>query len=199
VVRDSYAVLTRLVDYLKSQRVTLMMTSLTPGGEDPEQSGAGITSLVDTWLLVRDIELGGERNRGLYVLKSRGMAHSNQIREFVIRSDGVDLLDVYRGPEGVLTGSMRMSQEAREQADEVARQQVRDARMRERERQRALLEARIAALRDEFEADEREAALLEHEDSSREAAIAAQREAMALRRSAETLRRRASSGKRGTP
>ncbi|HSW26171.1 MAG TPA: circadian clock protein KaiC, partial [Burkholderiaceae bacterium] len=199
VVRDSYAVLTRLVDYLKSQRITLMMTSLTAGGEDLEQSGAGITSLVDTWLLVRDIELGGERNRGLYVLKSRGMAHSNQIREFVIRSDGLDLLDAYRGPEGVLTGSMRLAQEAREQADEVARQQVRDARLREREHQRALLEARITALRDEFEADEREAALLEHEDLGREAAIVAQREAMALRRGAEILRRRAPSGRKGKP
>ncbi|HEY6510663.1 MAG TPA: circadian clock protein KaiC [Burkholderiaceae bacterium] len=199
MVRDSYAVLTRLVDYMKSQRITLMMTSLTAGGEDLEQSGAGITSLVDTWLLVRDIELGGERNRGLYVLKSRGMPHSNQIREFVIRSHGLDLLDVYRGPGGVLTGSMRLEQEAREQSDLVARQRTREARARDRERQRALLEARIDALRSEFEADEREASLLEREDSGREAAIAAQREATALRRSAEVVRRRAGGGRKGKP
>ena len=85
-------------------------------GDAREQSQVGISSLIDTWLLVRDIELGGERNRGLYVLKSRGMAHSNQIREFLLTARGVELKDVYVGPEGVLTGSMRLAQEAREQA-----------------------------------------------------------------------------------
>ena len=77
---------------------------------------SGISSLIDTWLLLRDIELGGERNRGMYVLKSRGMAHSNQIREFLLTDHGVELKDVYIGPEGVLTGSLRLAQEAREQA-----------------------------------------------------------------------------------
>ena len=100
IVRDSYAVLTRLVDFLKSQGTTLLMTSLSSSGETRGHSAEGITSLVDTWLLVRDIELGGERNRGLYVLKSRGMAHSNQIREFVLGERGIELLDVYLGPEG---------------------------------------------------------------------------------------------------
>ena len=82
----------------------------------------GISSLIDTWLVLRDIELGGERNRGLYVIKSRGMKHSNQIREFLITSRGIVLEDVYVGPEGVLTGSLRASQEAREKAAAVARQ-----------------------------------------------------------------------------
>src|ERR1700742_279830 len=88
-----------------------------------EQTDVGISSIMDTWLLLRDIELGGERNRGIYVLKSRGMAHSNQIREFALTNHGIDIRDVYVGPEGVLTGSMRMAQEARERADKLNRQQ----------------------------------------------------------------------------
>ncbi len=121
VVRDAYAMLMRLVDQLKAHGVTLLMTSLTYGSEELEQTTIGVTSLVDAWLLVRNIESDGERNRGLYVLKARGMAHSNQIREFVIDSNGLDLLDVYRGPEGVLTGSMRAAQQARERAGAAAR------------------------------------------------------------------------------
>ena len=182
--RGAYAVLTRLVDDLKTQTVTLLMTSLIGGDQAPEQSGIGITSLVDTWLLVRDIEVGGERNRGLYVLKSRGMAHSNQIREFIIARGGLDLLDVYSGPEGVLTGSMRKAQEARERAAEVLRQQARDAQSRERERRRAMLEGRIAALREEFEAAEFEAGVLANEDANREAVLLEDRAAMAANRGA---------------
>lgn len=86
------------------------------GGGPQETTDLQISSLIDTWLLLRDIELGGERNRGLYILKSRGMAHSNQIREFGLTDHGIDLIDAYLGPEGVLTGSMRLAQEARESA-----------------------------------------------------------------------------------
>src|SRR5215472_4977061 len=109
---------------------------------------------MDTWLLLRDIELGGERNRGIYVLKSRGMAHSNQIREFLITDDGIDVRNVYVGPEGVLTGSMRLAQEAREKADKVVRELETEAKSRSLERKRAALEAQIAALRAEFEGEE---------------------------------------------
>ncbi len=192
MVRDAYAVLTRLVDQLKSEGITLLMTSLTSGADDLEQTNVGITSLVDTWLLVRDIELGGERNRGLYVLKSRGMAHSNQIREFVIGSDGLNLLDVYRGPEGALTGSMRLAHEARERADAMAREHSREARARERERERAVLEARIAALRDEFEAGRLDADALARDDATRDAAISTQRAAAARRGTAAARRHKGS-------
>ena len=105
-----------------------------------EATDVGISSIIDTWLLLRDIELGGERNRGLYVLKSRGMKHSNQIREFVIRPEGIELLDVYVGPEGVLTGSMRAAQEAREQAAALALRQEMEAKQREVDRLRAALD-----------------------------------------------------------
>jgi circadian clock protein KaiC len=111
---------------------------------------------MDSWLLLRDIELGGERNRGLYVLKSRGMAHSNQIREFVLSDRGIDIRDVYIGPEGVLTGSMRLAQEAREEAKKVSRQLEIESKQRELACKRAALEAQIAALKAQFEGEEAE-------------------------------------------
>ena len=89
--------LTRLIDFLKTEQITGVFTSLTARRRAKEQTEVGISSLIDTWLLLRNIELGGERNRGLYVLKSRGMAHSNQIREFLLTPRGIELLDVYVG------------------------------------------------------------------------------------------------------
>jgi circadian clock protein KaiC len=109
---------------------------------------------MDTWLLLESIKVGGERNRTLYVLKSRGMGHSNQICEFVITDDGLQLLDIYLGPEGVLTGSARVSQEAREKAADAARGQELEGRRRKLERKRQLFEARMAMLRAEFEMEQ---------------------------------------------
>ena len=97
----------RIVDFLKVNQITALFTSLTPAECNRESSDVGISSLIDTWLLLRDIELNGERNRGMYVLKSRGMANSNQIREFVLTNHGVELRDVYIGASGMLTGSAR--------------------------------------------------------------------------------------------
>ncbi len=107
--RDTNAMLTRLTDFLKSEEITAFFTNLVSGGQELETTDVDISSVVDTWLLLREMELAGERNRAIYVLKSRGMAHSNQIREFVLTSRGIDLLDVYRGPEGVLIGSARLA------------------------------------------------------------------------------------------
>jgi hypothetical protein len=151
--------LLRLIDFLKSQKITAMFTHLTPGGATLESTDVGISSLIDTWLLVRHIEAGGERNRGLYVIKSRGMAHSNQVREFLITSRGVSLQQVYVGPDGVLTGSMRAQQEAKEAAAKLTRRQSIEIRQRELERKRALTRAQIAALEVEIEAAEAEARL----------------------------------------
>src|SRR6202521_2568176 len=116
------SMLTRLVDFLKTQGITAIFTSLTAAGS-LEASEADVSSLMDTWLLLKNIEVGGERNRALYVLKSRGMEHSHQIRDFVLTDDGLRLLDVYLGPEGVLTGSARVSQEMREKAVVTFRRQ----------------------------------------------------------------------------
>src|SRR3984957_3017571 len=154
--RDAHTMLIRLIDFLKQRQVTAFLTNLTSGGEALEKTDVEISSIVDTWLFMRDIELDGERNRALYVLKSRGMAHSNQLREFLLTERGVDLLDVYVGPDGVLTGSSRLSQETREKATALTRQQEANRRERDRTRKREALEARIEALRKEFEVEEEE-------------------------------------------
>ena len=144
---ETQAMLLRLVDFLKAKRITAMLTHLTHGGSHTEATDVGISSLIDTWLLVRDIEVGGERNRGLYVLKSRGMKHSNQIREFLITAQGIRLEEVYVGPQGVLTGSLRAAQEARERAEALALQGEIDAKQREVDRLRAAMEVRAEAAR----------------------------------------------------
>jgi circadian clock protein KaiC len=149
--------MTRLIDFLKLHNITAFLTNLNADGEPLERTDVDISSLVDTWIVLRDMEAGGERNRILHVLKSRGMAHSNQLREFLLTDHGIELLDVYLGPKGVLTGSLRLAQEAREYAQALAMNQEIDARQRASERKREALEARIAALRKEFEAEAYEA------------------------------------------
>jgi circadian clock protein KaiC len=114
--------LMRLIDFLKQLQITTLFTSLTGGGgETPEDSQLGVSSLMDTWLLLRNVEFNGERNRTIYVLKSRGMAHSNQVREFVLSNKGIDLVDVSLGAERVLTGTARVAQEELERAAAVLR------------------------------------------------------------------------------
>ncbi|MFL6224347.1 MAG: ATPase domain-containing protein, partial [Actinomycetes bacterium] len=181
---EAEAMLVRLIDFLKAQEITALLTSLTHGDEARERTQVGISSIIDTWLLLRDIELGGERNRGMYVLKSRGMAHSNQIREFLLTEHGFELKDVYVGPEGVLTGSMRVAQEAREQAAALGRQQDIDRRRRDLERKRQALDAQIAAQRAEFEADEEELKALLAQEQTVTERLRREREEMALSRRA---------------
>ena len=143
---------TRLVDYLKAGQVTTLFTSLTHGGHSLHQSEAAMSSLMDSWLLLQDVEGNGEHNRVLYVLKARGMAHSNQVREFLISNRGIDLVDAYIGPIGVLTGSARAAQAAREKAEALASKQDAARRKRELERKGAVLERKISGLRSEHEA-----------------------------------------------
>jgi circadian clock protein KaiC len=149
--------LMRIVDYLKSNQITALFTSLTSNESSLEYTDVGISSLIDTWLLLRDIELSGERNRGMYVLKSRGMAHSNQIREFILTDHGIELREVYIGARGVLTGSARIAQEALENAEVLTRKHDVERKKREIERKRKTLEAQIAALHAGFESEESEA------------------------------------------
>jgi len=108
------AMLLRLVDFMQSQGITLMLTALNSGTTD--HIDENVSSLVDTWILVRDLESDGERNRTIYIMKSRGMRHSNQVREFLITSNGLELVDVFRGPHGVLIGSARMAKKREEAA-----------------------------------------------------------------------------------
>jgi circadian clock protein KaiC len=182
---EAQAMVTRLIDFLKARQITALMTSLTRGGDIEEQSEVGISSIIDTWLLLRDIEVGGERNRGMYVIKSRGMGHSNQIREFVLTDHGVELKDVYVGPEGVLTGSMRLAQEAKERAAAANRQQEIERRQRELERKRQALQAQIDALRSEFHAEEEELKRLLGESQAVQQLLEENRVRMAVSRKAD--------------
>ena len=153
---ETKGMVTRLIDFLKGGQVTSFFTSLTHGGQALQQSEIAMSSLMDSWLLLQDFEGNGERNRLLYVLKARGMAHSNQVREFLISNRGIDLMDVYIGPSGVLTGASRAAQTAREKAEALASQQEAARRKRELQRKRAALERQIGGLRSEHEAGSEE-------------------------------------------
>jgi circadian clock protein KaiC len=144
---DVSAMLTRQVDFLKARQVTALFTSLS---SEPEAADQQLASLVDTWIFVKTLEGNGEHNRVLYVLESRGMAHSNQIREFLLTGQGIELADVYVGPEGVLTGSARQAQEAKERSDGMARLEDLEQRRVNLERRRESVEAQTAALWREF-------------------------------------------------
>ena len=149
--------LMRIVDFLKANQITALFTSLTSHKSVIESSEVGLSSLIDTWLMLRDIELSGERNRGIYVLKSRGMANSNQIREFILTGHGVELREVYIGAKGVLTGSARIAQEASESADRLIHEKDIERKKRELERKRKVLQVQIDALHAEFDSEESEA------------------------------------------
>lgn len=188
--------LTRLIDILKTQHITSMFTSLVSGeSESIEVSEVGISSLMDTWISLRNIETNGERNRGLYILKSRGMKHSNQIREFILTDNGIKLTDVYVGPGGVLRGTARASQEAGERADAILRQQAIERRQRELERKRESVDAQIAALRAGFQADVEEVERVVSEDKLREQVLLEEQAAAAKVRGLDEVK--ASGGGKG--
>jgi circadian clock protein KaiC len=180
--RDVNAMVTRMVDFLKAEQITGFFITLSDGGDSLEKTEIAVSSLMDTWLLLRDIELSGERNRGLYVLKSRGMAHSNQIREFVLTSSGIKLIDAYLGSGGVLTGSSRIAQEAREIEEAMTRRQEIEMKSAAIERRREAIEAQIASLRAEFEAEENELKRLSAEQSGRDRRLLEERSLMAASR-----------------
>jgi circadian clock protein KaiC len=182
---DASAMLLRLIDFLKSRQITALFVNLNANGQAFESTETGVSSLIDTWLALRDIEAGGERNRGLYVIKSRGMKHSNQIREFVITSAGVDLLDVYVGPDGVLTGSLRASQEARERAMALAREHEQSRRQRELGHRRAVLQAQILALQQEATTLDEEIGAQQREYANASDTIEDERRAARQRRAGE--------------
>lgn len=155
-VLQAKAFFMRLIDYLKSQQITAVMTNLITGGSPLEHTEIGISSLMDTWLEVRIVESNGERNRILQVIKSRGMEHSNQVREFRLSSQGVDLVDIYLGQGKVLTGTARIQQEAADQRARIQQQQQIARRRRELEQQRHALQSQISALQQQMDAETQE-------------------------------------------
>jgi circadian clock protein KaiC len=153
---ETRSILLRLIDFLKEKQITALITTLTSGAIAQEQTEIDISSLVDAWLLLRDIESGGERNRGLYILKARGIAHSNQIREFLLTDHGVELREVYLGEAGLLTGSGRVTQEAKDaSAAMLARQEI-ERKQLLLQRKRMVLDAQIAALQLDLKTEEQE-------------------------------------------
>jgi circadian clock protein KaiC len=181
-LNEVHAMLMRLLDFLKDRQITAMFTTLTANRGAEEQTEVGISSLTDTWILLRDLELNGERNRCLYVLKSRGMAHSNQIREFILSRSGVRLLPAYVGAGTVYTGSARLAQEARERAEALREQQQLEERRKEFSAKRNVLESHIASLRSELSTGEAEVARLTRQRNERQQRLALDREEMGKRR-----------------
>ena len=182
---ETKSMLTRMIDFFKTKQITGMFTSLTSPGGNLEDSEVGVSSLMDVWLLVKNIEANGERNRGLYILKARGMGHSNQVREFLLTPQGIELVDAYIGSGGVLMGSARSSQIARETADKIAREQAMRRKERELRRKQELFEAQLVALKGKYET-ERDIILRElEEEQKREQIIADQRLEIARLRQAD--------------
>ena len=182
VQSEIHATLLRLVDLCKSRGCTAIYTSLSLAADHTTEADRGVSSLMDTWISLTDLESNGERNRVLYVLKSRGMSHSNQLREYRLTDHGVDLVTPYIGPEGVLTGTARLAQEAREREDRVVRIQAAQRRQRELARKRAAAERQITGMRAALDAEESEVSMLLEEDEGREASRDQDRAAMAMKR-----------------
>ena len=173
--------LTRLLDFLKLQGITTIFTNLS-SPEQAEETEVKTSSLIDTWLALRDIEINGERNRGLYIIKSRGMAHSNQIREFILTDHGIEIIDVYKGTEGILTGSARFAQEEKDVARRLLNQQKIEWKQREVERKREKMEAEINALQLIFEAEREELEKQITEEITEAAALSQTRKDIAVLR-----------------
>jgi circadian clock protein KaiC len=178
---DVHSMLLRVIDLLKSRGITAFLTDLQ-SLEGMDKADIGMSSLMDTWLSLVQLESNGERNRGIYVLKSRGMNHSNQIREYQLTSQGVKLVDAYLGSGGVLTGSARIAQEMLDAASAVRRAQDNERKQRDIERKRLALERQIAQLRAELESEEEDARKSLQQNEELEKRMQAERRAMAIRR-----------------
>lgn len=148
------SMLTRLIDFLKSENITTLSTSLSMGGKI--ETDVGVSSLMDTWINLEAVESNGERNRTIDIIKARGMEHSNQVREFILTDNGIEIVDVYLGPAGMLTGSARISQIALEKTQRLEREQEIERKQREIERKHDAMEAQITVIRSQFEASEEE-------------------------------------------
>jgi circadian clock protein KaiC len=181
---EIHSTLIRLADICKTKGITALFTSLSSAGAQMDESDRSVSSLMDTWISLLDTEANGERNRVLYLLKSRGMNHSNQLREYRLTSHGVELIEPYLGPDGVLTGTARTAQEAREQQASIARTQATERRRRELTRKRASTERQIAEMRAMIEAEEAEVATLIEQEEARETLFGSERTEMASLRGA---------------
>ncbi len=181
---DVYATLLRMIDLLKSRGITALTTNLIPGGAPADRTEQGMSSLMDAWLSVVNLESNGERNRALYVLKSRGMSHSNLVREFQMTDHGVRLVPAYLGANGVLTGSARLARENQDREDARSRDLVAEQRTRELAQRRAALERQIEELRATLRAQDEELEQVARVEAQRHATRESERVGMAALRGA---------------
>jgi circadian clock protein KaiC len=158
------ATLLRLADICKSRGITALFTSLSSTGDAMTDGERDVSSLMDIWIALTDLEANGERNRVLSLLKARGMSHSKQLREYRLTDHGIEMVPVYVGPDGVLTGTARVAQEAREREAEQSRQDRITARRRVLERRRVAVERQIAELQAELESEEAEVTRMGEQD-----------------------------------
>lgn len=184
-IADVKSMLMRLADFLKTKQISSMFTQLMSSNVAHGTGDIAISSMVDTWLVMHDIEIGGERNRCLSIIKSRGMAHSNQVRECLITDHGVELCEVYVGAGGVLTGSARIAQEAQELALTLTCKQEVERRQIEIESRRKALESKVAALRAEFGVQEAESMKIITQEQAQASQLLTGRLEMGLSRSAD--------------
>ena len=181
---EVHSILLRKIDLLKGRDITAMFTSLRSGGSLLEGTDQGLSSIMDAWIRLQDVEANGERSRLLYIIKVRGMSHSNQVREYRISAGGIELIEPYVGPEGVLTGTARLIQEAREQAEADRRAKENDRRKRQIDRRRTALQRQIADLQAALDADEEEQKILIQEADASESDLTHNRAIVADRRGA---------------
>jgi circadian clock protein KaiC len=181
-VSEVKSMLIRLIDYLQQNQITVLFTALNYSSTATEQTDEGVSSLVDAWISVRDLESNGERNRGLYIMKSRGMKHSNQVREFVITNHGLELVDVYLGEEGVLIGSAREAKQLEEATGQELKTYAGTRRDREIMRKKTVLEAKITSLQEEFESVKDELTRTHNEEQLRKEIMEKNRTALTDKR-----------------
>ena len=179
----------RLIDYAKSLQITGLFTNLSNDSSSEafslEPTQTAVSSLMDAWLILKNIEGNGERNRVFSIIKSRGMAHSNQLREFVLSDKGIELLDLYKGTEGVLFGSARMAQQSREVSDRLLRNEEIERKQRELDSKRLVMENEIALLRARFAREEDEMKTVIGQDMYREKVAATAMKEISVQRKAD--------------
>jgi circadian clock protein KaiC len=184
-LQEVLSMMTRLIDFLKNRGITTLFTNLASRQTDLEETVIGISSVMDAWIVLSYLQSQGERARGIQVLKARGVGHSNQIREFVLSDQGIDLVDVYTGTGAVLTGSARLAQETQERSAALLRRQTIERKRRELELRRRLLESRIETLKNEFESEEEDFRLMMSQEQAVEHASGIERKAMSRKRRAD--------------
>jgi circadian clock protein KaiC len=171
------SMLTRLIDFLKSKQITTLSTALRMMGQI--ETDIGVSSLMDTWIDLKSIETNGERNRTLDIIKTRGMYHSNQVREYKLTNKGIKLIDIYLGPSGMLTGSARISQIENEKAEKLSRQQEIERKQRELKQKQNIMESQISEIKAQYESEKLELDKIIAQEKLKEDALENERKVMA--------------------